>query len=102
MEQRTCEILKLLLAEKNFRTTAEIAEKLSISGKTVSRQLPKVEEVLNAVGLRLEKKSGSGLLITGSEVKRYALAQKLKSGGKFDYTPNERRSMSFRHHLEYG
>ena len=93
MEQRTCEILKLLLAEKNFRTTAEIAEKLSISGKTVSRQLPKVEEVLNAVGLRLEKKSGSGLLITGSEVKRYALAQKLKSGGKFDYTPNERRSI---------
>ena len=93
MEQRTREILKLLLAEKNFRTTAELAEKLSVSAKTVSRQLPKVEAVLQSVGLRLEKKSGSGLLITGSEVKRYALAQKLKSGEKFDYTPNERRSI---------
>ena len=93
MEQRTRDILKLLLAEKNFRTTAELAEKLSVSGKTVSRQLSKVEEVLNAVGLQLEKKSGAGLLITGSEVRRYALAKKLQSSEKLEYTPNERRSI---------
>ena len=54
MEQRTRDILKLLLQEKNFRTTADIAEKLSVSAKTVSRQLPKVEEILNGVGLQLE------------------------------------------------
>lgn len=84
MEQRTRDILKLLLAEKNFQTTAELAEKLSVSSKTISRQLSKVEEVLNAVGLRLEKKSGSGLIITGSEVKCYALAKQLKSGEKHD------------------
>lgn len=93
MEQRTRDILKLLLAEKNFRTTAELAEKLSVSGKTISRQLSKVEEVLNTVGLQLEKKSGAGLLITGSEVKRYALAKKLQSTEKLEYTPNERRSI---------
>lgn len=93
MEQRTRDILKLLLQEKNFRTTSEIAAQLSVSSKTVSRQLPKVEEILNAMGLQLEKKSGAGLLIIGSEVKRYALAKKLESGEKREYTPSERRSI---------
>ncbi len=93
MEQRTRDILKLLLQEKNFITTADIAAKLSVSSKTIWRQLPKVEEVLSAVGLQLEKKSGAGLLITGSEVKRYALAKQLASSEKRDYTPNERRSI---------
>ncbi|MBR0061518.1 MAG: helix-turn-helix domain-containing protein, partial [Selenomonadaceae bacterium] len=57
MEQRTRDILKLLLQEKDFITTADIAEKLAVSSKTIWRQLPKVEEVLSAVGLQLEKKS---------------------------------------------
>lgn len=93
MEQRTRDILKLLLQENKFQTTAEIGEKLSVSSKTISRQLPKVEELLNAVGLQLEKKSGAGILIIGSEVKRYALAKQLQSGEKREYTPNERRSI---------
>lgn len=93
MEQRTRDILTLLLKENSFQTTADIAAKLFVSAKTISRQLPKVEEILNAVGLQLEKKSGTGLLIIGSEVKRYALAKQLKTGAKREYTPNERRSI---------
>ena len=93
MEQRTRDILKLLLQENSFQKTADIAAKLSVSGKTISRQLPKVEEVLNAVGLSLEKKSGAGIKVIGSEVKRYGLAQRLKSVEKREYTPNERRSI---------
>ena len=93
MEQRTRDILKLLLQENKFQTTAEIAAKLSVSAKTISRQLPKAEKILNSVGLQLEKKSGAGLLIIGSEVKRYALAKQLQSGEKREYTPNERRSI---------
>ncbi len=93
MEQRTRDILKLLLQENSFQKTADIAAKLSVSGKTISRQLPKVEEILNAVGLNLEKKSGAGIKVIGSEVKRYGLAQRLKSVEKREYTPNERRSI---------
>ena len=99
MEQRTRDILKLLLQENSFQKTADIAQKLSVSGKTVSRQLSKVEEVLNAVGLQLEKKSGAGLKVIGSEVKRYALAKQLQSVGKREYTPNERRSIIISHLL---
>ena len=99
MEQRTRDILKLLLQEKNFQKTADIAQKLSVSGKTISRQLPKVEEVLNTVGLQLEKKSGAGLKVIGSEVKRYALAKRLQSVEKREYTPNERRSIIISHLL---
>ncbi|MBR4151615.1 MAG: BglG family transcription antiterminator [Selenomonadaceae bacterium] len=93
MEQRTRDILKLLLQEKTFITTGDLATKLAVSSKTISRQLPKVEEVLIAVGLQLEKKSGAGILVTGSEVKRYALAKQLKSNDKMEYTPSERRSI---------
>lgn len=93
MEQRTREILKLLLHEKIFITTGDIANKLSVSSKTISRQLPKVEEVLNSVGLRLEKKAGAGILVAGSEVKRYALFKQLESSEKREYTPTERRSI---------
>ena len=93
MEQRTQDILKLLLQEKIFITTADIAKKLSVSTKTISRQLPKVEEVLNAVGLQLEKKSGAGIKVVGSEVKRYALSKQLQASEKREYTPNERRSI---------
>ncbi|MBR1646743.1 MAG: BglG family transcription antiterminator [Selenomonadaceae bacterium] len=93
MEQRTRDILKLLLHEKNYQTTAQIAEQLNVSAKTVSRQLSKVEEVLLKAGLQLEKKSGAGILIVGNEVKRYGLAAQLKSGDKKEYTPTERRSI---------
>ena len=93
MEHRTRDILKLLLQENSFQTTADIGARLSVSSKTISRQIPKVEEVLNGVGLQLEKKSGAGIKIIGSEVKRYAIAKQLESGEKKEYTPNERRSI---------
>ena len=93
MEQRTHDILRLLLQENSFQKTADIAARLSVSGKTISRQLPKVEEFLESVGLRLEKKSGAGIKIVGSDVKRYALTKQLKSVEKREYTPNERRSI---------
>ena len=93
MEQRTRDILRLLLQENSFQKTADIAARLSVSGKTISRQLPKVEEVLEKVGLQLEKKSGAGIKVIGSEVKRYGLAQRLKSFEKREYTPSERRSI---------
>ena len=93
MEQRTREILKLLLQEKNFQTTSELAKFLGVSSKTISRQIPKVEEVLQSAGLELEKKSGAGILVTGSDVKKYLLAEKLKSAKKRDYSAAERKSV---------
>ena len=93
MEQRTRDIIKILLKQKNFQTTGEIGNQLGVSAKTISRQLSKVEEVINSAGLVLEKKSGSGILVTGSEVKRYALSEKLKLVKKREYTAGERRSI---------
>ena len=93
MEQRTRDILNLLLQENIFQTTNELAKKLNVSSKTISRQITKVEEVLNSAGLQLEKKSGFGIVITGSEVKRYLLAEKIKSEKKREYSFNERRSI---------
>lgn len=93
MEQRTGEIIKILLQQKNFQTTADIAKKLCVSSKTISRQIPKVEEFLTSIGLQLEKKSGAGILITGSDSKKYLLEKKLSAVKKREYTPSERRSI---------
>lgn len=93
MEDRTREILNLLLSEKNFQTTGEFAKKLGVSSKTISRQMPKVEEVLSSAGLALEKKTGAGILVTGSDVKRYLLSEKIKSATKREYSKAERRSI---------
>ena len=93
MEQRTLEIVKILLQEKNFITTNLIAKNLGVSSKTISRQIPKVEEFLKTAGLSLEKKSGAGILIAGSDVKKYLLAEKLKSARKREYSQSERRSV---------
>lgn len=93
MEQRTFEIIKILVQEKNFLTTNLIAKKLGVSSKTISRQIPKVEEFLKTLGLSLEKKSGAGILITGSDVKKYLLTEKLKSAKKREYSQSERRSV---------
>lgn len=93
MEHRTGEIIKILLQQKNFQTTADIAKKLCVSSKTISRQIPKVEEFLTSIGLKLEKKSGTGILITGSDSKKYLLSKKLETTTKREYTPNERRSI---------
>lgn len=93
MEQRTVEIVKILLQQKNFLTTNLIAKNIGVSSKTISRQIPKVEDFLKNTGLTLEKKSGAGILIAGSEVKKYLLAEKLKSAKKREYSQSERRSV---------
>ncbi len=102
MEQRTGEILNLLLPKQKFVTTGEIAGLLGVSAKTVSRQLPKVEEELTKFGLSLEKKSGAGVMVVGSPVKCRALSEKIKLFKKRDYTPAERQSVIIGRLLQTG
>ncbi len=93
MEQRTFLIAKILLESEEIKTISEIAENLNVSTKTISRQLPKVEELFNRYSLHLEKKTGAGLIVRGSAVKKFAL---LEIGGKTlkkEYTPKERQSI---------
>ena len=66
IDARTVAIARLLCESEELHMTAgEIAEALAVSAKTVSRELPKVEQLLAEHGMRLEKKAGSGLWLEG-------------------------------------
>ena len=93
IEQRTFLIAKILLENEEIKTLAEIAEKLNVSTKTVSRQLSKVEELFNEYSLQLEKKTGAGLIVKGSSVKKFALLELGKKKFRREYTPTERQSI---------
>ena len=93
IEQRTYLIAKLLLENEKIKTITEIAENLNVSTKTISRQLPKVEELFNQYSLTLEKKIGAGLIVKGSAVKKFALLKVGQKALKREYTPKERQSI---------
>ena len=93
IEQRTFLIAKILLENEEIKTLGEIAEKLNVSTKTISRQLPKVEELFNKYSLQLEKKTGAGLIVRGSSVKKFALLELGKKKLRREYTPTERQSI---------
>ena len=66
MDARAVAIVRLLCESEELHMTAgEIAGALDVSAKTISRELPKVEQLLEEYGLRLEKRAGSGLWLEG-------------------------------------
>ena len=72
LRERTTAILKILTEGDNpFRSAGELAERLGVSTKTVSRELPAVAEALKPYGLDLSRKKGAGFSIDGgAEVHR--------------------------------
>ncbi len=71
------EIMWMLLNEKGYVSTDEIAEKLYASKQTVFLKINKMEHQLNLHGLTLERRPGYGMKVTGSEVnKRHCLVNR--------------------------
>ena len=95
LEARTISIVRLLCGSEELHMTAgEIAERLEVSAKTVSRELPKVEKFLSEYGLTLEKRAGSGLWLEGGS-KGFAALQEFLAASpqEEEYTPEMRRSI---------
>lgn len=80
MSARTKEILQILTAEKHYITIKEIASELSISERTVYREIPEVANVLAVYGMELQTASKKGMRIMGKEEQIQKLLQEL--GGK--------------------
>ena len=78
MDQRTCRIIKLLIENGSIKTIGAIARQLDVSAKTISRNLTKVDEILAAYDLTLERRTGSGLQLIGSSIKKFS-SHKLKT-----------------------
>lgn len=87
-------ILKRICIESDYITIAAIASGLSISTKTVLREIPLVEEWLKKHGCGLDKKTGLGIRFNGSQEKKLHILTLLNDVKEDeDYSPYERRIM---------
>ncbi|WP_270400061.1 BglG family transcription antiterminator [Mitsuokella multacida] len=72
-------------------TAGMIAERLGVSSKTISRELPRVEMVLKPYGLELLRKTGSGIRIAGNPSKIEELRQDVMNTETSAFTPQQRQ-----------
>lgn len=94
MDQRTFLIVKLLIENGSIKTIAALADQLGVSAKTISRHLPKVEQLLAEYDLKLDRRAGAGLQLLGSPVKKFALLERVKKKlDRKEYSPSERLSV---------
>jgi len=89
---RSIEIVRLLMHEA--KTQGELAEAIGVSTKTISRELPHVEALLGRYGMKLARRSGTGLSVEGNAEGKQKLAEEmLRQEVQSSYTPEERRSI---------
>ena len=94
LRERTTAILKILTEGENpFQSVGELAERLGVSTKTVSRELPAVAEALKPYGLDLSRKKGAGFSIDGGAEAMASLKEFLGQVNDKTFTPEERRSI---------
>ncbi|MBR4471177.1 MAG: transcription antiterminator [Erysipelotrichaceae bacterium] len=91
---RTGEIIRILLNQDGFITINEIADLLKVSNKTIRNDLELVQEKIETEGLTLIKKTGAGITIEGDEDIKLHLRDSL-------YHQNERFSYSKEDRMNY-
>lgn len=72
-------------------TTAALAESIGVSRRTVLRELPAVEQWMQAAGAHFVRNPGKGLLLDEASERRDALRTQLNSGDRKELSRAERR-----------
>ncbi|MCR5758018.1 MAG: BglG family transcription antiterminator [Selenomonas sp.] len=94
LRERTTAILKLLTeGNHTVHSAHDLADKLGVSTKTVSRELPAVAEALKSYGLGLSRRKGAGLVIDGGVEAMASLKEFLGQVNDRNFSPEERRSI---------
>lgn len=89
---RQRQILLLLMDRKEGMTAAEIAAEVGVSVRTVHREMEEIEMSLEAFGLLLHKKSGTGIRIEGrSDEDVEQFRARLLSDKPVDFSGEERK-----------
>jgi len=89
--KRQREIVEFLLEHPHEVTAGEIAVEVKVSTRTVHRELLMIEQWLEPLGMRLEKKSGTGIRIDSGSDDLSTLRQKLEGNEYVEFTPEERK-----------
>lgn len=89
--RRQREIVEFLLEHPHEVTAGEIAVAVKVSTRTVHRELQMIEQWLEPLGMRLEKKSGTGVRIDPGSDDLAVLRQQLELNEYVEFTPEERK-----------
>lgn len=89
--KRQREIVELLLEHPHEVTAGEIAVEVKVSTRTVHRELQMIEQWLEPLGMKLEKKSGTGIRIDAGSDDLAVLRQQLEGKEYVEFTPEERK-----------
>ncbi|KOY18253.1 BglG family transcription antiterminator [Paenibacillus xylanivorans] len=89
--RRQREIVEFLLEHPHEVTAGDIAVAVKVSTRTVHRELQMIEQWLEPLGMRLEKKSGTGVRIDPGSDDLAVLRQQLELNEYVEFTPEERK-----------
>ncbi|MFC9709150.1 BglG family transcription antiterminator [Paenibacillus sp. NPDC056933] len=89
--RRQREIVEFLLEHPHEVTAGEIAVAVKVSTRTVHRELQMIEQWLEPLGMKLEKKSGTGVRIDPGSDDLAVLRQQLELNEYVEFTPEERK-----------
>jgi len=89
--RRQREIVEFLLEHPHEVTAGDIAVAVKVSTRTVHRELQMIEQWLEPLGMRLEKKSGTGVRIDPCSDDLAVLRQQLELNEYVEFTPEERK-----------
>lgn len=90
---RERQLLKTLLSHQEEVTVRNLADQIGVSERTVHRDLKNVDDILQEYDLKLEKKSGVGIQITGDNSRILELELFLFNLSHTEYTPDERKTI---------
>lgn len=90
LDPRTSQILFILLQAKHPISVDEIATQLSISRRTLYRELKNMTPVLEEWHLTMESIAGQGVILTGSDADRDGLLAQIRQSDAFD--PRNRKA----------
>ena len=82
---------QLLNLPQGWVTAETLAESIGVSRRTVLRELPAVEQWMEAVGAQFVRSPGKGLLLDEPPARREQLRAQLENGGKKELSRVERR-----------
>jgi mannitol operon transcriptional antiterminator len=87
-------LLELLKQGDEFVSLSELAEKLTVSVRTIQREIKGMEKlILEDFSLTLERQIGEGIRLEGSETQKEYARKKIEESKRIDFFPFERKTL---------
>jgi len=88
---RVRQILSVLLTQQEVLPVKNLAQKLTISKRTVQRELDYISYILKKYNISLCAKTGTGIWLEGEEYQKQLLLNHLENQNKMDYADKSER-----------